>query len=193
MESYLKENKLTLLLVFASVLTGAIIGAFSVLKLDSETAATIYSALNENAVRYGIFSAFLKSLFNEFKRFIILFVCGITVFGSPVCVASLWNTGYVLGFSAGFLMRYYGLSGILASLLGIVPHYIILLPAYLCVGIVSINFSSKLLRGERNIKRDFKNYAVKMLFFAVIIFTGCVFEGFVSSYLIKKILTIIIN
>ncbi len=191
MEEYIKNNRLTLFLVFSAVLVGVTIGAFGVLRLSGDLPSTLYAGLNSAVADTGIFSAFLKSLQNEFKRFIIIFVCGITVIGSPVIVFHLGFCGYALGFSSAFLMKYYGLAGFLAVLGGILPHYFLLMPTYIGMGIIGINFSNRLLRGERRLNSDFKTYILKMILLSFLILLSCIVEGFVSTMLLKSILKVI--
>lgn len=188
MEEYIKNNRLTLLMVFSAVLVGVCIGTVGVLKLDSDSATTLYSGICDAVSDTGVFSAFTKSLYNEFKRFLIIIFCGVTVIGSPVSVFYLGWCGYSLGFSAGFLMKYYGLTGFLATLGGILPHYFLLLPVYICAGIIGINFSNRLLRGEKRLRDDFKVYLAKMFILAILVLFACLIEGFVSTFLLKKIL-----
>ena len=191
MEEYIKNNRLTLLIVFSSVLVGVCLGTIGVLRLDSTAATALYSGINNSVSTTGVFAAFLKSIYNEFKKFGIIFLCGITVIGSPVCVFYLGLCGYSIGFSAGFLMKYYGLSGFLATLAGIFPHYIILLPVYICAGIIGINFSNRLLRGERHLRNDFAVYLAKMIILAVFLLIACLVEGFISTLLLKNIIKIV--
>ena len=191
MERYIKNNKLTIFLVFSAVLTGIVIGTFSLLKLDENLAKSLIDSVNSSISNSSLFAAFTKSISSEFLKFFALFICGITVFGAPMSVFCLGYLGYTLGFSVGFLMKYYGLAGYLSVIFGIIPHYLILLPAYILTGIVGINFSNKLLLGEKQLKNDFKLYTAKMIFFAVMIFLSCIIEGFVSSFFIKKILLLI--
>ena len=186
MEEYIKNNRLTLFLVFSAVLTGVTIGALGVLRIRDDAASILYSGLCDAVADTGIFSAFLKSLQNEFKRFLIIFVCGITVIGSPVIVFHLGICGYALGFSSAFFI-----AGFLAVLGGILPHYFLLLPTYISTGIIGINFSNRLLRGEKRLNSDFKTYILKMLLLSLLILLSCIVEGFISTLLLKSILNVV--
>lgn len=175
----------------SAIFTGAVIGALSVIKIDNDTSEYLLKAVNDSVGSYQIFAAFKKSLMTHFLRFLILYLFGTTFLGGPACVAYIGYIGYTLGFSSGFLLKFYGLSGFLSIIFAVVPHYLILIPTYLCFGIVIINFSNKLLFGEKKLKNHFNVYTAKTLFFAVMIFLACIVEGFISVPILKKILTLL--
>jgi len=191
MKSYFENNKLTFLIVFSAMIMGIIIGSSSVARLNQNDATELYSAVKDSIESTGIFTAFSKSISNEFKKFFMLFICGLTVFGSPVSVFVIGLTGYSLGFSVGFLLKYFGLVGLLASFFGIIPHYILLFPAFCCAGVIGINFSNGLLMVHKRNAENLKAYVAKMIIILLIILIACVIEGFFSSFLLKKIIGVI--
>ena len=71
------------------------------------------------------------------------------------------------------------------------PHYLILVPAFMVMGIICINFSNRLLLGEKNLKENLKIYVVKALLIAILILAGCVIEGFVSSFALKIVFNLL--
>lgn len=192
MKNYIKENKLAVLIVVSALIIGIIVGASIVTKISVEEAKSIYGSINKSVSESTPAAAFVSSLKLRFKCLGILFLCGLAVIGAPAAVAYTGILGYALGFTVGFMVRYYGLLGLLAAFGGILPHYILLLPSFICMGISGINFSNKLLRGERNISDGFKSYLAKACLIAIPVFAACVAEGFLSSFLLKKILALII-
>lgn len=190
MENYIKQNKLAVFLVLSAILTGTAIGAFSQIRLEETDASSLIFAVKNNIENTKIFTAFLTSLKNEFLRFFVIAFCGSTMLGTPVCVACLGMIGYSLGFSSCFLMQRFGLLGFLGVLLGIIPHYSILLPAYSFLGISSINLSNEMLFERKKVKNSFNNYLKKIILFAVIIFFAILVESFISCLFLKKILMI---
>ena len=191
MKEYFENNKLTFLIVLSAIIIGITIGSSSVARLSDEDASELYSTVNTSVNTTSVFFAFLKSLSSEFKRFIILFLCGTTVFGSPVSVFFIGYTGYSLGFTVAFMLKYYGLTGLLAAFLGILPHYIVLLPTYCFAGVVCINFSNNILLEKKNFNYDLKKFLVKMIIVLFMIFFACILEGFISAFFLKKIFALI--
>lgn len=177
-----------MLIVISALLLGIITGAVNADGLDGEKANEIYNLTNQSVLSGSLHYAFLKSLSIQFTRFIIIFLCGITVIGSPVATFYTGYLGFSLGFSSAFLFKYYGFSGILSILLGILPHYVILIPLYLFMTAMSINFSNALLREDKTLRDSLRNYSVKMLVFAVIIFITCLIEGYISAFFLKTII-----
>ncbi|MBO4897135.1 MAG: stage II sporulation protein M [Clostridia bacterium] len=192
MKEYIKKNNTVMLIVISAILMGIIIGAHSAARLAPGEAKGIYESINRSVYESTAYKAFIKSLQIEFKSFILLFICGAAVIGAPAAVFYLGFLGYALGFSVGFLVKYYGLLGFFAATCAIVPHYLILIPAFISLGVISINFSNKLLLGERGLKDDFWCYAVKALLIAAAVFSACIIEGFFSSFILKRILSVII-
>lgn len=184
-------NKLVMLIVISALILGVIIGAGMVTRLDAQQAHELYISINQSVSASSAPVSFWKALLQEFRSFLLLFVCGLTVIGSPVAVLYIGAKGYAIGFTVGFLVKYYGLTGFLASLTGVLPHYIILIPAFMCMGIVAINFSNRLLLAQKGLKGSVGNYFMKAVLIAAAVLLGCVIEGFVSSLLLKNILSMV--
>ena len=193
MRDYIKKNNVLMLIVISSVLMGIIIGSNHAARLNSDVAKSIYESINKSVSESTAYKSFVKSLQIEYKSFILLFICGVAVIGAPAAVFYMGVLGYALGFSVAFLVKYYGLLGFFAAICAILPHYLILIPAFVSLGVISIGFSNKLLLGERGLRDDFSGYAVKALIIAAVIFAACIIEGFFSSPVLKKILSVIIK
>lgn len=192
MKNYIKENRLAVLIVVSALLIGIIVGASIVTRISEDEAKGIYTGINKSVSESTPGAAFLSSLKLRFKCLGILFLCGLAVVGAPAAAAYTGFLGYAVGFTVGFMIRYYGLLGLLAAFSGILPHYILLLPSFICMGIAGMNFSNRLLRGEKNISDGFRTYIAKACLISVPIFAACIVEGILSSFLLKKILALII-
>ena len=189
-KKYFEDNKLVMLIVISSLAIGVVLGALMATRVSPEEGEALCLSVNQSIAKTGVYASFLKALSLEFKSFLILFVCGIAIIGSPAAAFYIGTKGYAVGFTVAFFMRYYGLMGLLASLGGVLPHYIVLIPAFMCMGVVGINFSNKLLLGEKNLKDNLKIYIAKSVLIAIFVLFGCAVEGFVSSPILKMILSI---
>lgn len=190
LKKYFEENKLVMLIVISSFAVGVVLGAMMAVRVSPEESAALCQSINQSITKTGVYSSFLKALALEFKSFIILFICGIAIIGSPAAAFYIGTKGYAVGFTVAFLMRYYGLLGTLASLAGVLPHYFVLIPAFMCMGVFGINFSNKLLLGEKKLKENLKIYIAKSLLVAILILVGCIVEGFISTPALKAVLNI---
>ena len=192
LKDYFRENKIVMLIVISALLMGIIIGAEAVSHLSPDKAKEIYESINRSVSESTPYKSFVKSLQIEYKSLFLLFFCGAAVIGAPAAVFYIGVLGYSIGFTVGFLVKYYGLLGFFAGVCAIAPHYFVLIPSFIFMGIISISFSNKLLLGEKGLKNDFISYSVKTLFIAVALLAACLIEGFFSSFILKKIFSVII-
>ena len=192
LKEFLRKNNTVMLIVISALLMGIIIGAHSAAHLSPAEAKGIYESINRSVTESTAYKSFIKSLQIEYKSFVLLFICGALVIGAPAAVFYLGVLGYALGFSVGFLVKYYGLLGFTACVCAIVPHYLVLIPAFISLGVISVNFSNRLLLGERGLRGDFLSYAVKAVIIAAAVFAACIIEGFFSSFVLKRILSVLI-
>ena len=180
-----------MLIVVSSFMVGIVLGAAVAAKMSPDDGKALYEQVNQGISSANVYKSFLKSLSLEFKSFLVLFFCGIAVVGAPAAVFFIGIKGYAIGFTVGFFIKCFGLAGVLASIGGVFPHYLILVPAFMAMGVICINFSNKLLLGERNLKENLKVYVVKSLLTAVLVFIGCIIEGFVSYFALKIIFNLL--
>jgi len=191
LKAYANKNMPLYLIAIAAVIMGVIIGSASVGRLDEADAQTLYQSIISSTVNIKAQSTFAKSLFQNAKSVIIFWILGMTVIGTAPMVIAVGAKGYAVGFTVGFLVKYYGLTGFLASVSGVLPHNIIILPCYILLAAAGMNFSQKLLMGTGNIKVSFVSYSALTAILFGIISIGSVVEGYVSSSLIKAALGII--
>ena len=191
LKKYLEENRLVMLIVISSLAVGVVIGAIMAVGTSQEDGEALCLSLVQSIMNTGVYASFMKALLLEFKSFLILFICGIAVVGSPAAAFYIGIKGYSVGFTVAFLIRSYGLAGLLAALGGVLPHYLLLIPAFMCMGIIGINFSNKLLLGEKKLKENLKIYVVKSFLIAVFVLIGCAVEGFVSTPLLKAVMSMV--
>jgi stage II sporulation protein M len=57
-----------------------------------------------------------------------LFLMGLSVIGVPLALLLIFTRGFILGFSVGFLMQNLGLKGAVVSMVGILPHNLLVVP-----------------------------------------------------------------
>ena len=195
---YLQENMGIYILTSLIFVLGVAVGAFAVRWLPPEV-------LKELEANFHLFAQIFESgeslehhqvlgnaLLQNFKHMLVIAFAGIFVVGFPVIFFMLGLRGFVLGFSAGFLIEQASFNGILLTLLGIVPHNLILIPAFLIVAVTGITFSFNRFKNRYIYKNfissdgQFKDYLHKILVFCMAVVLGCLMEAYVS-YLFLRI------
>ena len=86
----------------------------------------------------------------NFQTVVLMWLCGLIVFGVPVIIGLIFARGFVIGFSVGFLVDELGLKGFLFALASIIPHNLIVVPALVGLGALGISFSFSVIFGGRN-------------------------------------------
>jgi stage II sporulation protein M len=140
-------------------------------------------ALNRDLILYS-------SLFSSMKALFFLWFLGLTIVGLPVIYGFVFARGFVLGFTVGFFASEAGLSGAVFSVLSILPHNILFVPAYLLLGGIAASFSLHLARGRvwRNagIGRFIVSYTVLCLAMGLVFVLASLIEAYVSQSIMRS-------
>lgn len=125
-----------------------------------------------------------------------LFFMGISVIGVPLALLLVFTRGFILGFSSGFLLQTMGLKGLAISLMGILPHNILLIPGLLlmvvalidcAVALTKLRFTRKpVLLGEELMKC----VCLTMLVLVIVVVAGLI-QGYATPVLTVWITRII--
>ncbi len=194
---YLQENMGIYILTSLFFVLGVAFGAFAVRWLPPEV-------LKELQANFHLFAQIFESgeglehhrvlgdsLLQNFKHMLVVAFAGVFVVGFPVIFFMLGLRGFVLGFSAGFLIEQASFNGILLTLLGIVPHNLILIPAFLIVAVTGITFSFNRFKTKYIHKNfissggQFKDYFHKIFVFCIVVVLGCLVEAYVSYFFLR--------
>lgn len=124
---------------------------------------------------------------------ILLFALGIgglTVVGLPLLLVALFLKGASIGFTVATLTQQFQWQGLLMAGASVLPHNLILLPAWILMTVMGIHFSLQLLkvlffkRTERmapHFRRFTLTFGVALLF----VIGAALVEGFVSTALLQ--------
>jgi len=138
------------LIVLGVFAAGVIIGTMGVDRLNPEQATELSSYLDRFVQQAGSLEIetgkTTGALLNDAGMILAVYVLGLTVIGIPVVLGLVFCRGFVLGFAVDFLTRGKGLQGLVLVLAGVLPQNLLLLPALLIGGIVSLSFSVLLAR-----------------------------------------------
>lgn len=151
--SLMREQKAAVVLVVFFFLLGAVVGVTVLYYLPEEEVVSLskyldglWKSLSENPPSRGVLVG--ETILRNLKMALAFWFLGLTVVGLPLVLLLLLWRGFVLGFTAGFLIVHKSWLGIILVLLGIIPHNLLYVPALLAGGIFSMVFSLQLIKGN---------------------------------------------
>ncbi|NLY43819.1 MAG: stage II sporulation protein M [Clostridiaceae bacterium] len=197
-KSHFMKNIVTYAITILSFTIGISTGAFTVNALSNTQSKELYSYLQEFLYIMGTQDSInavelLKlSVFNHLKFIIIFWVLGITVIGIPVILIIIGIKGFTIGFTVGFLIRYLDFKGVLFTILGILPQSLIVIPCYILVAVICINFSLSIARSRTktkyrrdDVRTQFFSYSTFVLLSFFVLVVGSIIEAYITPVFIK--------
>lgn len=138
---------------------------------------------------YRKLDIFKLSLFSNIKIVLVIWILGLISLGILIIPLIICWKGATIGFTVGFLVKEFGMKGFIFALLGLLPHYLIIIPGILAVGAVGLSFSTYNVKSKsrRISSRDMADYSILILLFFIIILVGCFIEGFFTPYFLNLI------
>lgn len=131
-----------------------------------------------------------KIVFAHLKTVFLLFLFGFSVIGAPVILFIVFTKGFILGFTAGFILKQWAGRGFLFVMTALFPHHILIVPAVLTAAVVNIDFAGVLLKGRWGKKAPYpltgelrRCLGLNGVSFLVLLIAGLV-EGVLSPFLI---------
>ncbi len=189
LKQHVSENRWQYLLIVLIFLAGTIIGDYKsggltdgvrthlLGLIDDYLQGGSDAQLNKQAI---LFNSFL----NQAKSIVAIWFLGLTIIGMPLILAVVFLKGFSLGFTVCFLVKEKAMSGILISILSIVPQNLIYLPLLVIWSVVGINFSIYITRSRSGIGiplgRGLLSYTLLMLISLIIVLVGALIEAYLS-------------
>ncbi|BCB04610.1 stage II sporulation protein M [Bacillus sp. KH172YL63] len=140
------------LFIITLFLMGIIFGAIVVNSLSFAQKEDLYFYLSkffsemEDGSMTSAEELFRQSFLHNVKYLGLIWLLGISIIGLPLIFVLLFMKGVVVGFSVGFLVNQMGWSGFLLSFVSVLPQNIIIIPAFIFIGVISASFSLTLIR-----------------------------------------------
>jgi len=197
---YLGRNGLNLWFALFFLVLGISIGAFTEKMMGTSQKSELLTFVNTyfNVMHLDSLpksEIFLKSLINNFKLLIIIFLSGSAVIGFPIAIGALTFRGITIGFAAAFFMEEMKMKGLMLSIFSILPQNLVFLPAYVIAAAVSIGFSWSILykKGHSQNKGYMQYFLPYISIFTVlagVFIVGCIIESYICPILIKMIVAI---
>ncbi|BDG31481.1 stage II sporulation protein M [Parageobacillus thermoglucosidasius] len=202
---HMREHASVYLFVIVLFLMGVIFGAIVVNSLNFGQKQDLYYYLTQffGQVSKGNIAGardmFQQSYFHNLKYVAFMWVLGISVIGLPIIFILLFLKGIVVGFTVGFLVNQMGWQGFLLSFVSVMPQNLIIIPAFLVMGVVSISFSLQMVRnqfmkrGHEPIFPAIMRYTAVMILISISLLVSSSLEAYVSPLLMKQVIEIVGN
>jgi stage II sporulation protein M len=202
---HMREHASMYLFVIVLFLMGVIFGAIVVNSLNFSQKQDLYYYLTQffgQVSKGNLASAqdmFQQSYFHNLKYIGLMWVLGISIIGLPIILILLFLKGIVVGFTVGFLVNQMGWQGFLLSFVSVMPQNLIIIPAFIVMGVISVSFSLRMVRNQF-MKRTHEpvfpmimRYAMAMLVISVSLLVSSSLEAYVSPFFMKQIVQLISN
>lgn len=131
----------------------------------------------------------LNSFLNQAKSIIAVWFLGLTIIGMPIILGVVFLKGFSLGFTVSFLVKEKAVSGVLISILSILPQNLVFIPLLIIWSVVGINFTIYIAKGRSiggmPLGKGFISYTVLLLVSLVIVLIGSLMEAYLSPWFLS--------
>ncbi|WP_078391288.1 stage II sporulation protein M [Shouchella patagoniensis] len=198
---HLHEHKSLYLFVSILFLMGVVFGAIVVNSLSLTQRHDLFMYVSQffhemnNGYIVSAPSELFVNSFTHYGKYIgFMWILGISLIGLPIILIMIFVKGVVIGFTVGFLVNQLGGQGFLLALVSVLPQNIILVPAFIVVGTLSVSFCLRLMKQtfakgfNEPIFPHFLRYTMLILIVGAFITFASVFEAYLSPVLMKWII-----
>ncbi|RAK22258.1 stage II sporulation protein M [Anoxybacillus vitaminiphilus] len=188
---HFREHSSIYLFMIVLFLMGVVFGAIVVNSLNFSQKQDLYYYLTRffgqvsSGELAGAYDMFQQSYFHNIKYVGLMWMLGISIIGLPIILILLFLKGIVVGFTVGFLVNQMGWHGFLLSFVSVMPQNLLVIPAFIVMGTVSVSFSLKMVRNQF-MKRAYEPvFPIIVRYMLVIIFVsiGLLASSFIEAYL----------
>lgn len=179
-------------LILASFTIGGIIAAvfaFTLPELSCKELLLYLEDFFRNMSESGADAAalFRSGLLSNLKNFGFLFFFSVTIIGAPLIILFSAVKGFAHGFTLFFMFRLYGVKAALFFLLGMLPHYLILIPCYLGLCALSLKFSFTLLHEKNELKKSILRLVLLFVAFFMLATMATLMQAYIEPLLIRLV------
>lgn len=150
---YIYESTSLYVFVALLFLFGLFFGAMVVqaLNLDQQNAisqmfGSYLFAMDQGGTTAGAGEAFQIALSANLQWFILLVICSLSVIGLPMVLAMNFVQGVLIGFTIGYLVAEHAWKGVIFSIGAVMPHHLLLVPAFLMLSVAGSSFALHVVR-----------------------------------------------
>ena len=188
----------SLIIVILGIITGAL---FIVIlnSADKNLVIEYISSFVDNIKNSSINNLDLlkNAIISNYIVIFILLIVGFTSFLFPINVLVLFYKSFIIGFSLSSFILTYGIKGSLLSIFYILPHLLINILIFCLLTAFTLKISINMIkciikRKDVNMRQYFNKYLSIIIISVVIITLTSLYEAYVSPYLLKLIVNLII-
>ncbi|MGD8189114.1 stage II sporulation protein M [Brevibacillus ginsengisoli] len=198
-QSSLKENQSLYVFTIVLFAMGVIFGAIIVNSLTLSQKQDLFGFLQyffKNMSQNGIPDPnehFGQAMGYYLKTVGIMWLFGLSIIGVPIILLMLFLKGIVIGFTVGFLVNQFQWQGMTFSLAGVLPQNMLIVPAFILIGVAGISFSLRLIRTRLLSHRDeiwphFIRYSLLIVSMVAVLTVAALFESYVSPTIMKYVI-----
>jgi len=157
---------------------GIIIGSILANRLDTEIHNNIYETTD----------SIIYSLAMNLKFILPIYLLGLVSFGIIFTPLILCWKGINIGLTVGFIVKFFGVRGFIFTILGLLPQYLMIIPAFLGIAGLSLANSShisKSSRKSRDLYTNFGDYSILTMLFILLFILASIIEVYITPYFYK--------
>lgn len=182
------------MLITLIFLTGILVGDYKALGLTSGVKSHLLTLIDDylkGGVNVGLDkqAILFNSFLNQGKSIIAVWFLGLTIIGMPIILGVVFLKGFSLGFTISFLVKEKAVSGVLISILSILPQNLIFIPLLIIWSVVGINFTFYTAKGRSRsgipLSKGLISYTLLMLISLVIVLIGSLIEAYLSPWFLS--------
>lgn len=196
-KTFIPSKKLSIFVLIVASL-GIISGAIFLVMINQNDKSVVINELNgflSNVSSNSInnVQALKNSLFNNYVYIVLIFILGLSLIGTLVNLFFTYIKGFILGFSISSLIYTYGVKGILASVIYIVPviinlFLIVLVTSYT---LVLAKYLYTLILGNRN--TGFKMFLKKYFIIFIVVSLMTIFTSLMEAFLTPALFKLVVK
>jgi len=193
-----KINYFTFFIITLGIISGSI---FMVIINENDKTMVINQITefinNVNNNNISSVQALKNSLITNFTYILLIWILGMSIIGIIFNIFLVYIKGFVLGFSISSFIYVYGVKGIIASLIYLIPSQLFNLFIVTVIGIYSIMFTCYLFKqisGNKNtnIKSFIKKYIYIILISSILTLISSLLETFFTPALFKLMIKLFV-
>lgn len=189
---YCVQNIKFIVCILASFTIGGIFAAvfaFTLPELSCKELLLYLEDFFRNMKNSGADSSalFRSGMFSNLKNFGFLFFFSVTVIGAPFIAAFAAVKGFMHLFTLFFMFRLYGVRAAIFLLLGMLPHYILLVPCYSILCVVCLKFSLLLLHEKQELKKNISRLLITLVCLFLLASMAVLLQAYIEPLLIRLI------
>lgn len=184
------------------VIIGIITGSIFVVIIDGADKSLVIEYMESffNNIKSGninFIDSLKNTLFINYLTIIIMSILGFTYFFTSVNILILFYKSFIIGFSLSSFILTYKLKGILLSIIYIFPHLLLNILLFALLTAFTLKLSIHMIKyiikkKEVNMRLYFNKYVYIIILIIILITMTGLYESFISPYILKFILNILI-